>query len=122
MRAEQVMITDFGNRLCAFRDGVFRELTRKDQTYGGLNLAGRDGRLFRVSSEFCGGSNEPRNATNTNMHTGCLCGNTLENVVYKGIQDGHGLVRDTSVGMNLLKNCRSRSTKRNIRLTRDAPL
>lgn len=46
------MSTYLGNRLGAFRDRVLRELTREDQTYSGLNLPGRNGRLFRVGGEF----------------------------------------------------------------------
>lgn len=37
-------------------------------------------------------------------HTGCLSGNALEDVVDKGVEDGHRLVRDTSVRVHLLED------------------
>ena len=43
------------------------------------------------------------------IRTRCLSGNTLENVVYKRVQDGHSLIRDTRVRMNLLEDWKSRS-------------
>ena len=54
----------------------------------GLDLTRRDGRLLVVSSELAS--------------LGC---NTLEDVVDEGVQDGHGTVGDTSVGVDLLEDC-----------------
>jgi hypothetical protein len=57
----------------------------------GLDLTRRDGRLLVVSSELAS--------------LGC---NTLEDVVDEGVQDGHGTVGDTSVGVDLLEDCGKR--------------
>lgn len=54
----------------------------------GLNLSGRDGGLLVVGSQLAG-----------------LGGNTLEDVVDEGVQDGHGTVGDTSVRVDLLEDC-----------------
>lgn len=54
----------------------------------GLDLSGRDGRLLVVGSQLRG-----------------LGGDTLEDVVDKRVQDRHGTVGDTSVGVNLLQDC-----------------
>lgn len=53
----------------------------------GLDLAGRDGGLLVVGSKLAG-----------------LGGDTLEDVVDERVQDGHGAVGDTSVGVNLLED------------------
>ena len=46
--------------------------------------------------------------------TGCLSSNTLENIIDKRVQNGHSLVRDTRVWVDLLEDCRaiSEMTKR----------
>ena len=64
------------------------EFTRQDEADGRLDLAGRDGRLFRVRGEL-----------------GRLGGDALEDVVDKRVENGHRLVRDTRVGVDLLKDC-----------------
>jgi len=53
----------------------------------GLDLAGRDGRLLVVGSELGG-----------------LAGDALKDVVDERVQDEHGLVGDTSVGVDLLED------------------
>lgn len=63
------------------------ELTGKDETDRGLNLAGGDGRLLVVSSKLRG-----------------LSRDTLEDVVDEGVQDRHGTVGDTGVRVNLLED------------------
>jgi hypothetical protein len=67
---------------------VLGELTRQDEANRGLDLTGRDGRFFRVRRELRR-----------------LGGDTLEDVVDKRVENGHGLVRDTRVGVDLLKDC-----------------
>ena len=64
------------------------KFTRQDEADRGLDLTGRNGRFFRIGREL-----------------GSLGGNTLENVVDKRVEDGHGLVRDTRIGMDLLEYC-----------------
>ena len=53
----------------------------------GLDLSGRDGGLLVVCGELGG-----------------LGGDTLEDVVDERVQDRHGTVGDTSVGVDLLEN------------------
>ena len=37
-----------------------------------------------------------------------LGGDALEDVVDEGVEDGHGAVGDTSVGVDLLEDCKTR--------------
>ena len=53
----------------------------------GLNLSRRDGGLLVVCSQLGG-----------------LGGNTLEDIIHEGVQNGHGTVGDTGVWVNLLEN------------------
>lgn len=43
-----------GDSLGALRDGVLGQFTRKDETDGGLNLAGRDGRFLVIGGKLGG--------------------------------------------------------------------
>lgn len=54
----------------------------------GLDLPGGDGGLLVVGSKLGG-----------------LGGDALEDVVDERVQDGHGTVGDTSVGVDLLEDC-----------------
>jgi hypothetical protein len=36
--------------------------------------------------------------------TRCLCRDTLKDIIYKRVQNGHSLVGDTSIGMHLLQH------------------
>ena len=63
------------------------KLSRKEESDGSLDLTRRQGGLLGVTRE-----------------AGSLKGESLEDVVDKGVQDGHALLGDTSVGMNLLQN------------------
>jgi len=63
------------------------KLTRQDEADRGLDLTGRDGRFFGIGCEL-----------------GSLGGDTLEDVVDKRVKDGHGLVRDTRIRMDLLED------------------
>lgn len=59
----------------------------QDQANRGLDLSGRDGGLLVVRGKL-----------------GCLSGDSLEDVIDKRVQDGHGTVGDTSVGVDLLQD------------------
>lgn len=59
------------------------ELSGEDETDSGLDLTRRDGRAVVVRSEL-----------------GSLGCDALENVVDERVEDGHGLVGDTSVGVD----------------------
>jgi hypothetical protein len=76
-----------GDGLGAFRHGVLGQLAREDEADGCLDLARGDGRLLVVGGEL-----------------GSLGSDTLEDVVDEGVQDGHGTVGDTSVGVDLLQD------------------
>lgn len=73
--------------LGTFRDGVLGKLSGKDQSAGGLDLSRRDGGSVVVDGQL-----------------GCFSGDSLENVGDERVQDGHGLVGDTSVGVDLLED------------------
>jgi len=60
------------------------KLSGKDESDGGLDLPGRDGGLLVVGSEL-----------------GSLGSDSLEDIVDERVEDGHGLVGDTSVGVDL---------------------
>lgn len=78
---------ELGDRLGTFRDGVLGKLTGEDETDSRLDLSRRDGRLLVVRSKLRS-----------------LSGDALEDVLNERVKNGHGLVRDTGVGVNLLKN------------------
>ena len=63
------------------------KLTRKHQPHGGLNLAGRQSRLLVVSGKLAG-----------------LASNALENIVDERVHDGHSLLANTGIGVNLLEH------------------
>jgi len=76
-----------GDGLCALGDGVLGQLTRQDESDGGLNFSGRDGGLLVVGSKLGG-----------------LGGDALKDIVDERVQDGHGAVGDTSIRVNLLED------------------
>ena len=63
------------------------ELTREHQTHGSLDLAGRQGGLLVHAGELAGLSHD-----------------ALEHIVDEGVQDGHGLLGHTSLGVHLLEH------------------
>lgn len=76
-----------GDSLGAFRDGVLGELTGEDETDRGLNFPGRDGATAVGADEVTG-----------------LGGKALEDIVDEGVHDGHGLLGDTGIGVDLLED------------------
>jgi hypothetical protein len=73
--------------LGTLRDGVLGELSGKDQSAGGLDLSRRDGGSVVVDGQL-----------------GCLGGDSFKDVGDERVQDRHGLVGDTSVGVDLLED------------------
>nr|GMD70524.1 hypothetical protein CR513_50743 [Ipomoea batatas] len=71
----------------AFRDGVLCQFTGKNQSDGGLDLAGSNGRLLVVAGQ-----------------SRCLLGELLEDIVDEAVHDAHGLARDPDIRMDLLQN------------------
>ena len=100
------MVVRTGDGLGALRDGVLRQLTGEDEPHSGLDLAGGDRGLLRVRRELCNGELEPTHSYEYHCaRTGSLGRDTLENVVDEGVEDGHRLVRDTRIGVDLLEDC-----------------
>ena len=63
------------------------ELPREHQANGGLDLSGRQGLLLVVSDKLDG-----------------LLGDSVKDVVDERVHDTHGLLGDTSVGVDLLED------------------
>ncbi len=63
------------------------ELSGEHEAHGGLDLPGGEGRLLVVLGELSG-----------------LSGNALEDVVDERVHDGHALLGDASVGVDLLQH------------------
>lgn len=87
---------------------MLRELSGEDEADRGLDLARRDGRLLVVRSELRGlaGCERRRRVSKPCSYEGEGNGltNPLENVVDERVEDEHGLVRDTRVGVDLLQD------------------
>ena len=76
-----------GDSLCAFRHGVLCKLAGQEQPDGSLDLPRGDGGALVVLRE-----------------AGSLRGDPLKDVVDERVHDGHGLARDTGVGVHLLQH------------------
>ena len=76
-----------GDGLGALRDGVLGQFTGKEKPDSGLNLPGGDGGPLVVVGETRG-----------------LGGDSLKDVIHERVHDGHGLGRDTGVGVDLLQD------------------
>jgi hypothetical protein len=78
---------ELGDGLGSLGNGVLGKLTRKHEANGGLDFSGRKGRLLVVGGELSG-----------------LSGDALEDIVDEGVHDGHSLLGDTCVGVDLLED------------------
>ena len=78
---------ELGDGLGSFRDGMLGEFTRKHETDGGLDLTRGKGGLLVVSGKLSS-----------------LSGNALEDIVDEGVHDGHTLLGDTGIGVDLLQD------------------
>ena len=76
-----------GDGLGALGDGVLGELTREDQTHGGLDLAGGHGLALVVHDQAAG-----------------LGGDAPEGVANEGVEHGHGPLGDAGVRVDLLED------------------
>jgi hypothetical protein len=76
-----------GNGLGTLRDGMLGQLSGEEETDSSLNLSRGDGLTLVVASK-----------------TTSLGGDTLKDIINKRVHDSHGLVGDTSIGVNLLEN------------------
>ena len=78
---------ELGDGLGALRDSVLGKLSGKHEANGGLDLAGGEGGLLVVLGKLAG-----------------LGTDALEDVVDEGVHDGHALLGDSCVGVNLLQH------------------
>jgi hypothetical protein len=78
---------EFGDSLGSLRDGVLGELTGKHKTNGGLDFAAGKSGLLVVSGKLSG-----------------FTGNALEDIVDERVHDGHSLLGDTGIGVDLLED------------------
>ena len=74
-----------GHSLGSFGDGVLGEFSGKDETNGGLDAPSIHGLFPVVLDELSG-----------------LAGDSVEGVADEGVEDGHGSLGDSGVGVNLL--------------------
>ena len=65
---------------------MLSKLTGEHQTYSSLNLSGRESRLLIVSGKLSS-----------------LGGDTLEDIIDEGVHDGHSLLGDTGIRVDLLE-------------------
>ena len=77
----------FGHSLRSLRHGVFGQFSGEEQTDSGLDLSGGDGASPVVMGQ-----------------PACFSGDTLEDVIDKGVHDGHSLAGYSSVWVHLLQD------------------
>ena len=78
---------ELGNSLGSLGNGVLGEFTRKHETNSSLDLSGRESSLLVVSGKLSS-----------------LSGDTLEDIVDEGVHDGHTLLGDTGIRVDLLED------------------
>ena len=76
-----------GDGLGSLSDGVSGELSGEEESDSGLDLSGGEGGLLVVSNELGG-----------------LVGDSVEDIVDERVHDEHGLLGDSSLGVNLLED------------------
>lgn len=76
-----------GDSLGSFTDGVLGKLTRKHEADGSLDFARRQGGLLVVSGQLAS-----------------LGSDTFKDIVDEGVHDGHSLLGDTGIGVDLLQH------------------
>lgn len=77
----------FGDGLGTFRDSVFSQFSRQQETNSSLDLPRSDGRSLVVLSQ-----------------SRSFGSNSFEDIVDETVHDGHGLSTDSSIRMNLFQN------------------
>jgi hypothetical protein len=78
---------ELGDSLGSLRDGVLGKFSWKHKSHGSLNLTRRESGLLVVSGKLSG-----------------FGGDTLKDIVDEGVHDGHTLLRDTGVRVDLLQD------------------
>ena len=77
----------FGDCLGSLAHGVLGQLAGQKETDGGLDFPGGEGGASVVVGQ-----------------SGGLGGDALEDIVDKGVHDGHGFAADTGIGVHLLED------------------
>jgi hypothetical protein len=77
----------FGDSLGSFRDSVLGKFTREHETDSSLDLSAAQSRLLVVRGKLSG-----------------FRGNALKDIVDEGVHDGHALLGDTRIRVNLLED------------------
>jgi hypothetical protein len=78
---------ELGDGLGTLTDGMLGEFTGKHQTDGGLDFTRGQSGLLVVGGQLS-----------------CLTGNTIKDIIDEGVHDGHTLLGDTGIGMDLLQH------------------
>ena len=78
---------ELGNSLGSLTDGVLGKFSREHQTDSGLDLSRGKSGLLVVSGKLSS-----------------LGGDTLKDIVDEGVHDGHSLLGDTGIGVDLLQH------------------
>ena len=78
---------ELGYCLGSLGNSVLSKLSWKHKTNSGLDLAGRKSCLLVVGSKLS-----------------CLSSDTLKDIVDEGVHDGHTLLGDTGIGVDLLQD------------------
>ena len=68
-------------------DGMLGEFTREHEADSGLDFVAREGGFLVVHKKLAG-----------------LCSNALKDVVDDGVHDGHALLGDPHIGMDLIEH------------------
>jgi hypothetical protein len=84
---EHLRARELSDRLRSLRDGVLGEFTGKHETDGGLDFTTAERCLLVVCGELTS-----------------FGSNTLKNIVDEGVHNGHALLGDTCVRVNLLQD------------------
>ena len=78
---------EFGNSLGAFRNSMLCQFTWQHQSHSSLNLTRAESGLLVVSGKFS-----------------CLTSNPFKDVIDERVHDGHTLLADTSIRVDLLED------------------
>jgi len=87
IKLDGLSTAELGHGLCSFRDSMLGKLSRKHQTDSGLNLAGAQCSLLVVGSKLTG-----------------FTGNALKDIINERVHNGHSLLGDSSIRVDLLED------------------
>lgn len=84
---ESILESLLGDSLGSLTNGVLGKFTRQHEAYGSLDLSAAEGSLLVVGRKLS-----------------CLGGNALEDIIDEGVHDGHALLGDTGVRVDLFQH------------------